>query len=222
MNEQKNTQNETDKYLMIVSKSQPLTLERETWLAENFEYVPYTDEDGNSKMEVETFKAYTALVNHIKKKHHLDIDARSAWRSIETQQNVYVQMANEYGADWADSHVAAPGTSEHHTGLAFDIRYKPSFVPEVLRAKAIAIAKKIGLHKKAFEIIEEEAVNFGFIKRYDSSKEKETGVPGEAWHYRFVGKEHAKAMHETGMCLEEYVKFLALQKQQADEAAFGN
>lgn len=215
-------QTKLDKYLIIVSKAEPLTPEREAWLETNFEYVPYTDEDGNSKMEAETFKAYTAFVEYMKKTHHLDIDARSAFRSVHTQEEVYQQMVAEYGEQWAKDHVAPPGTSEHHTALALDFRYKPSIVPEVLRAQAIAIAKKTGLHKKAFELIEQEAVNFGFIKRYDASKQKETGFPGEAWHFRFVGKEHAKAIHSSGMCLEEYVKLLTLQQQQAEEAIYGN
>lgn len=214
--------NKLDKYLVIVSKADPMTPEKEAWFAKNFEYVPYTDEDGASKMEVETFKAYTAFIEYMKKKHHLDVDARSVYRNIETQEAVYKQMVAEYGEEWAKTHVAPPGATEHHTALAVDFRYKPSFVPEVLRAQAIAVAKKTGLHKKAFNLIEQEAVNFGFIKRYDASKEKETGYPGEAWHFRFVGKEHAKAMHSSGMCLEEYVKLLTLQNQQAEEAVYGN
>ena len=47
-----------DQYLIIVSKDRPLTEEKEQWLKENFEYVPYTDEAGQSYMEAETFKAY--------------------------------------------------------------------------------------------------------------------------------------------------------------------
>ena len=32
------------------------------------------------------------------------------------------------------------------------------------------------------------------------------GVGYEPWHYRYVGKEHAKKINELGVCLEEYVK----------------
>ena len=28
----------------------------------------------------------------------------------------------------------------------------------------------------------------------------------EPWHYRYVGKKHAKKINELGVCLEEYVK----------------
>ena len=39
-------------------------------------------------------------------------------------------------------------------------------------------------------------------------KENYTGVIYEPWHYRYVGKDHAKKMNQLNMCLEEYVEYL--------------
>lgn len=206
-----------DKYLIIVSKDKPLTPEKEEKLKEMFTYIPYTDEDGASCMEEETFKAYNALIKLMKKKYLLDVDSHSAWRSVATQAKVYEELKEKYGEEWAKTHVATPGTSEHHTGLAFDLRFKYAFVPESLRGKANDVIKKIRMQKRIFEIIEKEAVQFGLVKRYDSSKEAITGVKGELWHFRYVGVEHAKAMSEKGLCLEEYVKLLK-EKNQKEEA----
>lgn len=200
--------NELDKYLLIVNDKNPLTKEREEWLKENFEYVPYKDEDGDSCMEVETYKAYTSLVKLMKTKHKIDVDSHSAWRSIETQQKVYNELAKTYSKEWLDSHVASPGASEHHTGLAFDLRFKLSIVPESLRDSANEIAKRTGLQKKVFKLIEKEALQFGLIKRYSADKKNLTGVNEELWHFRYVGVEHAKAMYESNLCLEEYVRLL--------------
>ena len=212
-----NNENMFDKYLIIVSKAVPLTEDKEEWLKENFEYVPYTDEDGQSCMESETFKAYIALVELMKKKYHIDIDSHSAWRSIDTQKKVYQDLAKNHTDEWMKSHVATPGESEHHTGLAFDLRFKYTFVPEFLRSKANTLAKKVGIRKKIFEIIEKEAVQFGLIKRYPANKENVTGVAEEDWHFRYVGPEHAKEIYESGMCLEEYVKELKLKNEKAKE-----
>ena len=33
-------------------------------------------------------------------------------------------------------------------------------------------------------------------------------VSYEPWHWRYVGAEHAEAMNELDMCLEEYVQYL--------------
>lgn len=213
-----NFKNDLDKYLVIINQNEPLTQEKEEWFKENFEYVPYRDEDGESCMELETFKAYTSLVKLMREKYHIVVDSHSAWRSIATQEKVYQDMLKIHTEDWVKDHVAIPGASEHHTGLAFDIRFKHILVPEFLRSKANAIAKATGKRKKIFEIIEKEAVQFGLIKRYPKDKQLKTGVREEDWHFRYVGVEHAKAMYESGMCLEEYVKELRLKSSKTKEA----
>lgn len=210
------TEKDLDKYLIIVSKFIPLTEEKIEWMQENFEYVPYTDSDGESCMETETFKAYTSLVKLMKKKYNLVVDAVSAYRSVSTQEKVYQDLSKEYGEEWAKTHVALPNQSEHHTGLALDLRFRYAFVPESLREQANSIAKRTGLQQKIFQIIEKEAVQFGFVKRYHSNKESITGVKEENWHFRYVGIENAKKMYETGMCLEEYVKELKLKKEKVE------
>lgn len=205
-----------DKYLLIVNKQNPLTAEKKAWLKENFNFVPYTDEDSNeSFMEEETFKAYTALTQLMKKKHHFDVDSHSAGRTDETQKKITDELTKEYGEEWAKTHIAPEGTSEHLTGLAFDLRFKHSLIPENLRAQANSLAKKTGLHKKVFDLIAKEGVQFGLILRYTQDKKPITGYNGEAWHFRYVGKENAKAITESGMCLEEYVASLTNTKQSA-------
>ena len=211
------TENKLDKHLIIVNKTLPLTEEKEELLKENFNFVPYTDEDGESCLEEETYKAFNALANLMKKKYHIEIDIRSAWRSIETQKKVWQELLEEHGEEWVKTHVAIPGQSEHHTGLAFDVRFKYPFVPEALQGKAKFLAQKAHLHKKIFKIIEKEAVQFGLVKRYHADKEDITGYKEEDWHFRFVGVEHAKEMYEKGMCLEEYVKELKLKSEKAKE-----
>lgn len=207
-------ENNLDKYLIIVSKNFPLTKEKEAWLRRNFEYVPYMDEDGQSFMEKETYKAYSSLVQLMKKKHHIIIDSHSAGRTIDTQAKIYEELSKSHDDEWMKTHVANPGESEHHTGLAFDIRFKHVLVPEILRSKITTLSHKIGIKKKIFKIIEKEAVQFGLIKRYHAGKELVTGIKEEDWHFRYVGIEHAKKMYESGMCLEEYVKELELNNQK--------
>ena len=34
------------------------------------------------------------------------------------------------------------------------------------------------------------------------------GVANEPWHYRYVEKEAAETIHQSGMCLEEYIDTL--------------
>ena len=51
----------------------------------------------------------------------------------------------------------------------------------------------------------ENAWKFGFILRYPEDKTDITGITFEPWHWRFVGRDNAKAMRDASMCLEEYV-----------------
>lgn len=46
---------------------------------------------------------------------------------------------------------------------------------------------------------------FGFILRYPKDKQHITGVIYEPWHLRYVGREAAKEIYDSGVCLEEYL-----------------
>ncbi len=85
--------------------------------------------------------------------------------------------------------VADPGTSEHHTGLAFDIT--------VADTTFKGTKQQIWLHKHCWD--------YGFIVRYQEGKEDITGFIAEAWHIRYVGVTHATAMRDQDLCLEEYL-----------------
>ena len=45
----------------------------------------------------------------------------------------------------------------------------------------------------------------GFILRYPPDKTAITGVSGEEWHYRYVGREAAADIFGRGITLEEYL-----------------
>lgn len=116
-----------------------------------------------------------------------EIDARKAAYIAEG-------FSEEDADDEAKKWVALPGTSEHETGLAVDINAD-------------------GVHSAGYEVygwLAENAYKYGFICRYTSDKQLITGISPEPWHYRYVGLEDAKAMFESGMCLEEYTKQLTI------------
>ena len=50
---------------------------------------------------------------------------------------------------------------------------------------------------------------YAFILRYTNSKTDVTGIIYEPWHYRYVGKELAKEIHNSGLCMEEYFASLS-------------
>lgn len=56
--------------------------------------------------------------------------------------------------------------------------------------------------------IAENCWRFGFILRYQEGWEDITGYSYEPWHVRYVGLEHAQAMHEANVPMETYMEDL--------------
>ena len=128
----------------------------------------------------------------------------SAYRSIEKQQQLFDRSQQAYMAQGMSeeeayaktaTETAIPGTSEHQTGLAADI-VTPTY--QMLDAGFA--------DTPAGQWLSEHATEYGFVLRYPQYKQEVTGIIYESWHYRFVGKTHAKLMKESGLCLEEYLQ----------------
>ena len=124
----------------------------------------------------------------------VDIGVWSPYRSYSTQKMLFDKQVARQGGDEdkAATIVARPGTSEHHTGLALDIN----------------CANDSFENTEAYEWLQKNAENYGFVMRYYEEKQPITGVIHESWHWRFVGINHAKKMNSMGYCLEEYLEFL--------------
>lgn len=121
----------------------------------------------------------------------------SAYRSAADQQAVYTALSALYGQSYAESYVAAPGASEHQTGLAVDIATRS--------AGCETDANTCSLDAGGIAWLRAHAADYGFIERYPSGKQSITGVAGEHWHYRYVGVPLAKALTTAGMTLDEFV-----------------
>lgn len=128
----------------------------------------------------------------------------SAYRSVEKQQQLFDHSQQAYMAQGMSeeeayaktaTETAIPGTSEHQTGLAADI-VTPTY--QMLDAGFA--------DTPAGQWLSEHAAEYGFVLRYPQDKQEVTGIIYESWHYRFVGKTHAKLMKESGLCLEEYLQ----------------
>lgn len=116
----------------------------------------------------------------------------SSFRTRETQQYLYDHTANK-----ADT--AIPGHSEHECGLAADIIDSDS-----LGWSDPLIDKQEDMPAQKW--LMEHCSDYGFILRYPKDKQEKTGIIYEPWHYRYVGKDHAKIIMDKGLCLEEYLE----------------
>ncbi|SFC33300.1 LD-carboxypeptidase LdcB, LAS superfamily [Alkalibacterium subtropicum] len=125
----------------------------------------------------------------------ITLTAFSTYRSFDYQESLYNNYVAEDGQAAADTYSARPGHSEHQTGMAFDIGGSD---PAYYTSEAFA-------DRPAGMWLAENAHEYGFILRYPKDKEHITGYQFEPWQYRFVGREDAQAIHDSGLTLDEYL-----------------
>ena len=122
----------------------------------------------------------------------------SAYRSADTQRQLFNSYVAQSGAEEANKYSAHPGHSEHQTGLAVDI----STVSQQCYLSECFIGTADG------QWLSENAHTFGFHLRYPKGKESITGYNFEPWHYRYVGPELAAALYKSGLTLDEAWPYL--------------
>ena len=119
----------------------------------------------------------------------------SGYRSAAHQKEVYDAYQADKGTKYADSIAARTGYSEHQTGLALDIYSK----------ECTSQAK---FHEsKSYEWLISNSYKFGFILRYPKDKQNITGYNYESWHYRYLGKDLAKKVYDSGLTFDEYYAY---------------
>ncbi len=137
-------------------------------------------------------KTVSAAFNKMKEdaaKEGLKLWIASGYRSYDYQKNLYNKYVKRDGQVKADTYSARAGHSEHQTGLCFDLnQVNDTFAstPESAWVNA-------------------HAHEYGFIIRYPKEKENITGYKYEPWHLRYLGVDLATSVHNSGLCLEEYL-----------------
>lgn len=165
-------------------------------------YKPELEElDDGIFFDKRAIKYLKDMINAMYKEGITKIWVASAYRSYDKQEELfnkkveyYKQKGNEQEAaeKLAQTVVQRPEMSEHNLALAADFNTVNNDFEDT----------------KAFKWLQENAEDYGFILRYPKDKQEITGITYESWHWRYVGKEHAKVMNEKGYCLEEYIDYI--------------
>ena len=117
----------------------------------------------------------------------------SGYRSYATQASLFASNVRQHGEAKANRFSSRPGHSEHQSGLAVDFAGadQTCWVDDCF--ERTAAGKWLAAH----------AHEYGFILRYPKGKEKITGYQYEPWHFRYVGRELAGALQQSGLTMEE-------------------
>jgi D-alanyl-D-alanine carboxypeptidase len=158
------------------------------------DYVPSVSTASGATMRPE---AIDALKNLLADAQNTGVPMKvlSSYRSYSTQVSTYNRWVNQSGQDAADTFSARPGHSEHQLGLAVDLGELDSTTCDLETCFG---------NTPAGNWLASNAQNYGFIIRYPSGKQTETGYQYEPWHLRYVGAEVAIAIKNSSQTLDQY------------------
>lgn len=124
------------------------------------------------------------------------LELQSAYRSYSYQERTFDYWVARNGYDAALVSSARPGHSEHQLGTALDFRSAdgpPAWDLEDWGETPTGTW------------LAENAHRYGFVMSYPKGKQDVTCYIYEPWHYRYLGRELATAVFESGLTLREWL-----------------
>lgn len=118
----------------------------------------------------------------------------AAFRSHAQQADLFARRIDELGASEAGSRVARPGHSEHQLGTTIDVTSEgDTDVDQSWGASPAGQWVATNAHK------------FGFLLSYPPEASSRTCYDYEPWHLRYVGREVAADVIQSGLSLREHL-----------------
>jgi zinc D-Ala-D-Ala carboxypeptidase len=121
---------------------------------------------------------------------------RSSYRSYSTQVATFNYWVRVGGLKAALHTSARPGHSEHQLGTVLDVT---SYGGRAPWDYADWGATKAGAWMR------NNAWTFGFVMSYPKGKSPITCYSYEPWHFRYVGKATAEAIHDSGLTPRQWI-----------------
>lgn len=121
---------------------------------------------------------------------------QSAYRSYQGQVLTFDSWVRQVGYGGALKTSARPGHSEHQLGTAIDFRTVGGASPWTYADWATTIE---GAWLKA------NAWRFGWVMSYPEGTNAVSCYTYEPWHYRYVGRATAAAVHDAGVTLRQWL-----------------
>ena len=162
---------------------------------------PLANIDNYRRFDSRAIGQLNAMLSSMRREGVTNVWVQSAYRSIAEQRTLFNNRVNRYlgqGHSRSEAErltskwIMPPGASEHNLGLAVDFNNVNSLFE----------------HTEAFAWLTRNAENYGFILRYARGTSHITGINYEPWHWRYVGRDHARRINQLGITLEEYIDYL--------------
>jgi zinc D-Ala-D-Ala carboxypeptidase len=124
------------------------------------------------------------------------LELQSAYRSYSYQEKTFQYWVNKQGYEAALESSARPGHSEHQLGTVMDFRSAGGPAPWDVEDWGTT---------PAGTWLAQHAWEYGFVMSYPPGKQAMTCYIYESWHYRYVGRDVARAVRESGITLREWL-----------------
>ena len=154
------------------------------------------------KVAIDDLRALAAAA----RKHGTPIAVFSPYRSYTTQVDLFAIYDRAY--DNALDFSQRPGHSEHQLGLGVDFITKG--------AKGFTTKWE---SQPAGKWMAAHAWEYGWVMSYPKDKFDIVCFNYEPWHYRYVGRDMAKKIHDSGLTVREYLWATITQVDAACAAA---
>lgn len=118
----------------------------------------------------------------------------AAYRSFQSQEDLFGRRVDELGASEAGSRVARPGHSEHQLGTTIDVT-----------SEGMTDVDQSWGASPAGQWIAGHAHEYGFLLSYPAEASASTCYDFEPWHLRYVGRDHAAIVIANRLTLREYL-----------------
>lgn len=122
---------------------------------------------------------------------------QSAYRSYAYQVRTYQGWVDQSNEKQARTVSARPGHSEHQLGTSLDLRSADDATAPWAFDDWATTPAGAWLADHAWE--------HGFVMSYPKGERGETCYAYEPWHFRYVGRDVAAAIHESGMTPRRYL-----------------
>jgi D-alanyl-D-alanine carboxypeptidase len=111
----------------------------------------------------------------------VDLSVASAYRSYDAQTRTFDSLVRVYGENYAVQSAARPGHSEHQLGTTVDFEGGTAWLADT-------------------------AWRFGFVMSYPPARSPMyTCYKPEPWHFRYLGRDRAAAIHAAGVSPREWL-----------------
>lgn len=160
----------------------------------NQDYLLYTN-TGSIMLRQEAADYLKAMLEAVRKETGKNIVIASGYRSYSEQFSLYVNWVRQLGQEEADKVSARPGFSEHQLGTVIDF---------IEQESGLSLTNNFD-KSTAGKWLLENASKYGYVQSYPEGKEGATGYSHEAWHWRYIGIDSAKALKESSLTLKEWL-----------------